>query len=280
MSHPFTGFPKFPFDTAHSQSQAMKDLEAPIDVHKALADLPQPRKHYKWYYSTEPASHEMTEPKEDIHEFLRGYFHLKSADWAGNNPNPLKSFTAPELAKLPNYYVMPLNYSMREAVAADMAAENPEEVKTKSARWLPDSDLAVYASEFCRNTFQGGLNWYRIGTDPANMKDLELFAGKKIDVPTLYIAGKQDWGTYQEPGAIEKLKENIRAVRLVEGAGHWIQQEQPEEVVKLIRAFLEHLWMEQWLLKDYDRKGDVHTQLGDFESYIGAPEHGHKADKE
>jgi pimeloyl-ACP methyl ester carboxylesterase len=137
--------------------------------------------------------------------------------------------------------VMPLHSSMREAIAADMAAENPEEVKAKAARWLPDSDLAVYASEFCRNTFQGGLNWYRIVTDAANMKELELFAGKEIDVPSLYIAGKQDWGTYQEPGAVEKVKKICRNVSFVEGAGHWVQQEQPEQVEELIRAFLEHL---------------------------------------
>jgi hypothetical protein len=164
----------------------------------------------------------MTEPKEDMHEFLRGYFHFKSADWAGNKPHPLKSFTAAELVGLPTYYVMPLGSSMREAVAADMAADNPNEVKIKSNRWLPDNDLAVYASEFGRNTFQGGLNWYRIATDPANIKDLELFANKKIEVPSLYIAGKKGWGTFQEPGAAENLKDICRLVayRFVVGAGH------------------------------------------------------------
>jgi hypothetical protein len=80
MSHPFTGAPEFPFDTASHQPQAKSDQQDPGNLHKALAELPQPRKHYKWYYSTEPANHDMTEPKEDIHEFLRGYSHLKSAD--------------------------------------------------------------------------------------------------------------------------------------------------------------------------------------------------------
>jgi pimeloyl-ACP methyl ester carboxylesterase len=240
MSHPFTGSPKFPFDTTLNLPRAKKHQD---DVHKALAELPQPRKHYKWYYSTESASSDMSEPTQGMHNFLRGYFHLKSADWAGNNPHHLKSFTALELAKLPNYYIMPFNSSMREAIAADMATEDPVEVKTKSAPWLPDSELAVYVSEFTRNTFQGGLNWYRIATDPANMKDIELFAGKEIEVPSLYIAGKKDWGTYQEPGAVEKLKEicQLKAARFVEDAGHWVQQEQPEEVVKLIRAFLEQI---------------------------------------
>jgi hypothetical protein len=94
---------------------------------------------------------------------------------------------------------------MRDAVAADMVTEDPAEAKTKSAGWLADSDLAVYASEFSRNTFQGGLNWYRVATDPANKRDLEVFAGKKIYVTSLYIAGRKDWGTYQEPGAVENL---------------------------------------------------------------------------
>lgn len=94
---------------------------------------------------------------------------------------------------------------MRDAVAADMATEDPAEVKTESARWLADSDLAVYASEFGRNTFQGGLNWYGVATDPTNKRDIEVFAGKKIYVPSLYIAGRKDWGTYQEPGAVENL---------------------------------------------------------------------------
>lgn len=246
MSHPFTGPFKLPFDTAHSQPQPENSPQNSGGVQKALAELPQPRKHYKWYYSTETASREMTEPKEDMHQFLRGYFHLKSADWAGNNPHPLKSFTAPDLAELPNYYIMPLSSSMREAVAADMAVENPKEVKVKSNRWLPDSEIAVYASEFSRNTFQGGLNWYRVATDPSHMKDLELFAGKKIEVPSLYIAGNKDWGTFQEPGAAENLKHVCRlmAYRFVKGAGHWLQQEQPEEVVKLIQAFLEGKWTE------------------------------------
>ena len=238
MSHPFTGSPNLPFDIVRNLPEPKRNTE---DIHKDLAELQPARKHYKWYYSSETANHEMMEPKDHLHTFLKGYYYLKSADWSKNNPQPLAAWSAPELAKLPNYYVMPLSSSMREAVAEDMSSEDSASVNEKMARWLPDRDLDVYVSEYSRTTFQGCLNYYRIGTDPAKRKDLELFAGKRIDVPCLFIAGKQDWGTYQEPGVVEKLSEvcsEFRGVELIADAGHWVQQEQPEEVVRLIKKFL------------------------------------------
>ncbi|CZT12150.1 related to epoxide hydrolase [Rhynchosporium agropyri] len=238
MSHPFKGSPTLPFNTLSSHPVQTSEKE---DIHKALAELPEPRKHYKWYYSTQLAASEMNNPKCSLHSFLRGYFHLKSADWSGNHPAPLQSWTAAELAKLPYYYLMPLSSGMRESVALLMADTSPSEVNRKCKKWLPDEDLAVYVQEWSRNGFQGGLNWYRTATDPENMKDVELFAGRTIDVPALFIGGKQDWGTYQEPGAIEKMDEVCtmsKGVELVDGAGHWIQQEQPERVVELVAKFL------------------------------------------
>jgi len=130
---------------------------------------------------------------------------------------------------------------MREAVSLSMASESPSSVSSLSSRWLTDSDLAVYVDEFGRNGFQGGLNWYRVATDPKTGKDLELFAGRKIDVPCLLICGKKDWGTYQEPGAVEGMAEScsqLKGRELVEGAGHWVQQEQPEKVIELVSKFL------------------------------------------
>ncbi|QSS53386.1 epoxide hydrolase [Histoplasma capsulatum var. duboisii H88] len=87
----------------------------------------------------------MTNPPNGLHEFLRGYFHLKSASWSKNTPHPLASWTASELTQLPYYYVMPLNATMPEAIAADMAQENPSAIQD-SQSWLPDSDLEVYVS--------------------------------------------------------------------------------------------------------------------------------------
>ena len=240
MSHPFKGSPSLPFDTvSNPQPAAQKE-----DVHKALANLPHPRKAYKWYYSSKPAAAEMDNPKGELHNFLRGYFYLKSADWKGNNPKPLKAWEATELAKLPYYYVMPLHSNMREAVQLDMANEDPSTVASLSNRWLPDQDLAIYAQEYGSTGFQGGLNWYRVLTDPNNTKDVELFAGRKLDIPSMFISGKQDWGTYQEPGAIEKMSSvctHFKGAHLLDGAGHWVQQEQPEKVIALISQFLKEI---------------------------------------
>jgi pimeloyl-ACP methyl ester carboxylesterase len=73
------------------------------------------------------------------------------------------------------------------------------------------------------------------------MTDIELFAGLTITIPCLFIGGKKDWGTYQEPGAIETMAEictQFKGAELLEGAGHWVQQEQPERVVELVLGFL------------------------------------------
>lgn len=64
---------------------------------------------------------------------LTRVFPLESADWKGNDPKPLKAYKATEMAKMPYYYVMPLNASMPQAVALSMADEDPKEVFPKRA---------------------------------------------------------------------------------------------------------------------------------------------------
>ena len=236
ISHPFKGSPELPFDISTSDETASNEP----DIQQDLANLPQPRKHYKWYYSTASADAEMS-PSDGLHEFLRGYFHLKSADWSGNDPHPLKSWTATELAQLPYYYVMPLEAGMRESIAIHMHEEAEEAMREKSSKWLPDSDLDVYVKEFSRTGFQGGLNWYRVQTDPTNMRDLDVFAGMKIEVPCLFISGTKDWGMYQQPGVVERMGEicsKFHGVKMIDDAGHWVQQEQPQSVVEEILGFL------------------------------------------
>ena len=74
-----------------------------------------------------------------------------------------------------------------------------------------------------------------------NIQKLSLFSNTKIKVPSLFISGEQDWGTFQKPGAIDKMSStmsNFRGIELVENAGHWVQQENSEKVNKLILDFL------------------------------------------
>ena len=79
---------------------------APVqDIGAELAALPRPRKHYQWYYSTPAANADMWHCPQGVHAFLRAYFHVKSADWKGNKPFRLASWSAAEVAKMPTYYL-------------------------------------------------------------------------------------------------------------------------------------------------------------------------------
>lgn len=136
---------------------------------------------------------------------------------------------------------MDADAGMRENIARDMSTESPQHVAQASSRWLPDSALAVYVAEYTRTSFQGGLNWYGVQTNPQIASDTQIFSGKRVGVPTVFVAGKRDWGTYQEPGAVEAMesgksveRESYRGTVLVEGAGHWVNQEQPERCVEEI----------------------------------------------
>ena len=235
MSAPFAGPPALPFDTVNNPQP---ESSPGVSIHQELAKLGRPRKHYQWYYSTRPANADMHDCPQGVHAFLRGYFHYKSADWPNNKPFPLQSWTAAELAKMPTYYIMDLAKNMAETVAAEM----PSAAQIAACRWLPESELAVYSAEYQRNGFQGGLQWYRRGTEGIDTAELQLFSGRTIDVPSIFIAGKQDWGTYQRPGNFERMQESLctrmLGCHLIDGAGHWAQQEQPERVSELLAEFL------------------------------------------
>lgn len=234
MSAPFAGPPTLPFNTADASPKPKSD----DPVHRELAALPRPRKHYQWYYSTREADVDMHRAPQGVHDFLRAYYHHKSADWKDNKPYPLKSWSAAELAKLPTYYVMDLASNMAETVAEEM----PPAAEIAANQWLPDRELAFYSAEYARTRFQGGLQWYRCGTSGAFTPELQTFSGRTIDVPSCFISGKQDWGTYQRPGVYEVMQTSactrMLGCHLVDGAGHWVQQEQPEQVIALLLQFM------------------------------------------
>ena len=99
----------------------------------------------------------------------------------------------------------------------------------------------MYAAEYARTGFQGGLQWYRCSTHPPCVAELQRFAGRTIDVPACYLAGASDWGMFQKPGELQRMRAactQLRGVHRVPGAGHWVQQEQPEAMLQLLQGFL------------------------------------------
>jgi len=225
MSAPFAGPPPAP-------------ASGP-DILAELAALPRPRKHYQWYYSTRAANADMWHCAQGMHDFLRAYYYVKSADWKQNEPHRLQSWSAAELAKMPTYYIMDRDRDMAQTVAAEMPT--PSEIA--ACHWLPDEELRVYSAEYGRNGFQGGLQWYRCATDAQFVAELQAYSGRTIDVPSVFIAGRSDWGIYQVPGAVDKMQASactrMRDVHLIDGAGHWVQQEQPERTAELLLQFID-----------------------------------------
>lgn len=237
MSAPFSGTPEIPFDTDRNPPAE----QASTDVYADLAALSRPRKHYQRYYTTREANPNMWHAAQGLGNFIRAYYHHKSADWKQNQPFRLAARTAEEWARMPTYYIMDYDMGMAETVARHM----PSAAEIAKNDWLSNEELAVYTEEYGRTGFQGGLNGYRMGRSGIGNAEVQLYAGKTIDQPSMFISGASDWGTYQSPGSFERMQQeactDMRAVHLVDGAGHWVQQEQSEVVSELLLEFLRDL---------------------------------------
>ncbi|KAG9309585.1 Alpha/Beta hydrolase protein [Chiua virens] len=257
MSAPFTGVEQpqrlsFPNRGELGDPAAADKLLPSLaqTVSLALTALSPPRKYYTGYFLTRDANKDMLgERSEDLYAFLGGYYHMKSGAWEGNTTPPLPSALNPSptidtivrhLATLPDYYVMPAHENMRQLIERH-ASQHAQ------FTWpIGEAEAGrIYASEFARTGFQGGLNYYRSALlpPPAERVDtLIALSGRKARVPAAFISGARDWGVYQTPGALDKMKHHFGMqngdVVLIEGAGHWVQQEAPDQVVAALVEFL------------------------------------------
>jgi pimeloyl-ACP methyl ester carboxylesterase len=110
--------------------------------------------------------------------------------------------------------------------------------------WLTEADLEFFAGEFTRTGFRGGLNWYR--NIDRNWELLAPFAGARVTVPALYVAGDRDLvvafrGMDQLIPNLQKFVPHLRKTVMLPGCGHWTQQERPEEVSAAMVDFLRGL---------------------------------------
>jgi pimeloyl-ACP methyl ester carboxylesterase len=110
--------------------------------------------------------------------------------------------------------------------------------------WLTDADIDFYTAEFTRTGFSGGLNWYR--NIDRSWELLAAFAGARVTVPALYIAGDRD-PVVRFPGMdqlipnLSKFVPGLRRTIILPGCGHWTQQERAAEVNAAMIDFLSGL---------------------------------------
>ncbi|MBR1127658.1 alpha/beta fold hydrolase [Bradyrhizobium iriomotense] len=107
--------------------------------------------------------------------------------------------------------------------------------------WLSEADLAYFTEAFRKSGFRGGLNWYR--NLDRNWELTAPWQDAQIHQPSLFIAGSKDAVITGLIGAkrvneLERVLPNLKRKLIIEGAGHWVQQERPEEVNAALAGFL------------------------------------------
>jgi pimeloyl-ACP methyl ester carboxylesterase len=112
----------------------------------------------------------------------------------------------------------------------------------KLPAWLTEDDLDVFTAEFEHSGFRGGLNFYR--NIDRNAELMAPFAGRTVEQPAMFVGGDRDIVLGANPESVEKMRSVVPGLRRIEwlpGCGHWLQQERPEEINRLLLEFLSSL---------------------------------------
>ena len=159
-----------------------------------------------------------SELEEDIEKSLLAIYYSLSADspkgiWMSQLTKPLNS-------KLLDMLILP----------------------KKLPSWLTQEDMNYYVEQFKRSGFRGPINWYRnIAGNNSHAADI---LNKKFKQPAAFIAGADDEVLEYAPSWRKTMPEwyqDLRFIELVDGAGHWVQLEQPEKTNRLIKQFLDQI---------------------------------------
>ncbi len=115
--------------------------------------------------------------------------------------------------------------------------------------WLTEQDIDYYVLQFQQSGFRGPLNRYR--NQQRDWDRLTALSGARITRPACFIAGRRDGVLKFVPNfdLVENMKrwtDDLRVCEIIDGAGHWIQQERPGEVTKLLLGFLATLGTGLW----------------------------------
>ena len=155
----------------------------------------------------------------DPRDFLRRFYYLASGDI--------------------DLSVLPTDKTSADALLDGLPDPDP------FPAWLSEADLDYYVSEFEGSGFFGPLSRYRNHT--RDWRFLQPHKDRKIEPPSFFIAGDRDgaftaFGMAQDPiGTLRKYAPNLEGAHVLEGCGHWTQQERPEEVNALLIPWLKSL---------------------------------------
>lgn len=109
--------------------------------------------------------------------------------------------------------------------------------------WLSQAELDHFVAEFTRTGFTGPINWYR--NFDRNWELTAHLAGAEVEVPSLFIGGALDPVVLMTPPSLgEASLRDHRGTVLIDGAGHWVQQQSPREVNAALLDFIAGLEME------------------------------------
>ncbi|MGW2865061.1 alpha/beta fold hydrolase [Streptomyces sp. NPDC001205] len=176
-----------------------------------------PEQEFYVSYFQEPGRAE-TEIEPDVRGWLAGFYAALSADTMPAHGEPDPHFVAP-------------GGRLRDRFPVGVLPA-----------WLTEDELDVYAGEFERTGLTGALNRYR--SMDRDWEDLAPHRGAPIKQPSLFIGGTLDASTTWMSDAIDAFPTTLpglTASHLVEGCGHWIQQERPEEINRLLTDWLNSL---------------------------------------
>jgi pimeloyl-ACP methyl ester carboxylesterase len=108
--------------------------------------------------------------------------------------------------------------------------------------WLASDDFEIYVSQFTKSGFFGPVSWYR--NLDANYERTRSIGPEQLTMPTFFIGGSRDPVTAGRPGYIESMERvlpNHHGTVIIEGAGHWIQQEAPAEFTTALLGYLSEI---------------------------------------
>ena len=191
-----------------------------IDINGLMAQTAGPDRYYYRLFFQEPGKAE-SDLEADIERTMRGFLYLISGDALRNGD-----------IKEPFDGHFPAGETLSQQLISP--PHLPE--------WITEEDLDFYVQQISGSGFRGGLNWYRnINRLPAITAP---FLGSTIEQPSFYMGGSTDLIAGNTPEAISSMQQalgDLRHCEIIEGAGHWIQQECASEVSSAMVAFLEGL---------------------------------------